>query len=530
MLLAGVGAFLAGRFVLWRAPAARFPRAATVTVLVSHACVVVLLPFRPPGWEWFELFRLFDLFPAALVYAGLAAGSHARCGRPRGFSLWEWTAPRLYCLPQAPFVVFTILVGLRDLVPAAGLFFARRPVWELGAGIAATAGLVVVLPFGLRYLVPVRPLEGPGAERLHRLARSAGIRLRGVFLWCTGARGILNAFVTGFVPGTRHVFLTDGLLKALSPDEIEAVFAHEISHIRCRHLLVLIVFVLGMLGLVTGGIALAEGVLGGWAYACMVAVLFLFFAGPFAWVSRLLELEADLTALELGADPAAFASALEKLMRCSARRHDRHSWRHYSVPYRVAAVARYAAEPESMGRVRGRTRKVKALAAAVAAAGVCMAGFMVSIPSGDEERVNLAAYLVQRAPLHPSYAPLAESTLRTLLEDLQFARTGALDVGTLLSERMPDGFRAERVRLLGFRLLEKALRLQGKDKAADRAARKAQSIAGGQPQGDGARDPEGFAVEPPDDQAPESFERSAAPAAFTTPRARVVSASVSVRE
>ncbi|MCX7641600.1 MAG: M48 family metalloprotease, partial [Elusimicrobiales bacterium] len=42
----------------------------------------------------------------------------------------------------------------------------------------------------------------------------------------------LNAFATGFSPQKSYIFVTQGLLDNLSREELQAVIAHEISHIR----------------------------------------------------------------------------------------------------------------------------------------------------------------------------------------------------------------------------------------------------------------------------------------------------------
>lgn len=42
----------------------------------------------------------------------------------------------------------------------------------------------------------------------------------------------LNAFATGFSPDKSYVFITQGLLDQLNREELQAVIAHEISHIR----------------------------------------------------------------------------------------------------------------------------------------------------------------------------------------------------------------------------------------------------------------------------------------------------------
>ena len=62
---------------------------------------------------------------------------------------------------------------------------------------------------------------------------------------------MVNACVTGILPGFRYVLLTDALIDSLTPLEMAAVFGHEIGHIAHRHLLYFGFFFMGSLGVLT---------------------------------------------------------------------------------------------------------------------------------------------------------------------------------------------------------------------------------------------------------------------------------------
>ena len=62
---------------------------------------------------------------------------------------------------------------------------------------------------------------------------------------------MVNACVTGILPGFRYVLLTDALIDSLTPLEVAAVFGHEIGHIAHRHLLYFAFFFMGSLGVLT---------------------------------------------------------------------------------------------------------------------------------------------------------------------------------------------------------------------------------------------------------------------------------------
>ncbi len=133
-----------------------------------------------------------------------------------------------------------------------------------------------------------------------------------------------NAFATGRNPSNAAVCVTEGLLKALSWDEIRGVLAHELAHIRNRDILIgsvaatiamTISFAANMLRFQAffGGGGRDDDdnnplVLLGFAILAPVAASLIRMA-----ISRSREFEADRTAALLVGDGEPLARALEKL-------------------------------------------------------------------------------------------------------------------------------------------------------------------------------------------------------------------------
>jgi STE24 endopeptidase len=86
---------------------------------------------------------------------------------------------------------------------------------------------VILLPLFYKFI----PLEDEALkERLVRLSEKAGTRVRGVYEWKLSEKSKkANAALTG-LGQTRRIILADTLLQNYSPDEIEAVLAHELGH------------------------------------------------------------------------------------------------------------------------------------------------------------------------------------------------------------------------------------------------------------------------------------------------------------
>lgn len=95
---------------------------------------------------------------------------------------------------------------------------------------------------------PVTRKEEPALYNLlENLCISAGVPMPRIEIVETGAR---NAFASGIDRGSYSVTVTRGLMQSLQKDELEAVLAHELSHIMNRdvRLLVISVIFTGMFG------------------------------------------------------------------------------------------------------------------------------------------------------------------------------------------------------------------------------------------------------------------------------------------
>ena len=93
---------------------------------------------------------------------------------------------------------------------------------------------VVLFPIFYKF----EPLEDEDLKRrLIMLSQRAGTHVRGVYRWRLSEKSKkANAALTG-LGTTRRIILADTLLDNYTPDEIEAVLAHELGHHVHRHIL-----------------------------------------------------------------------------------------------------------------------------------------------------------------------------------------------------------------------------------------------------------------------------------------------------
>lgn len=159
-------------------------------------------------------------------------------------------------------------------------------------------------------------------DLIARLSERAEIPMPKVFVVPTQSP---NAFATGRDPQHAAVAVTEGILKLLSPQELEGVLAHELTHVKNRDTLTQAVA-----GTLAGAITFLGRILSfGALYGPVthdsrrspnpVGLLFLIVLAPVSAgliqlaISRTREYAADQGSAEITGNPLALVSALQKL-------------------------------------------------------------------------------------------------------------------------------------------------------------------------------------------------------------------------
>ncbi len=183
-----------------------------------------------------------------------------------------------------------------------------------------------VIPFAMRWIWKGKPLaDDTLRQRLHQLAEKARIDYRDIILLQTQSSKLANAWVAGILPKWRSVFLTDYLLEHLRSNEIETIFAHELGHLKHKHLLKQVAWVVlgfgGQLALIRLSLFLFGFFTGipAWLYWLLFAsvnfgVILLLVQFGLMRFWRRMEFEADAYAIELTQQPSVFLQALRKLI------------------------------------------------------------------------------------------------------------------------------------------------------------------------------------------------------------------------
>ena len=276
------------------------------------------------------------------------------------------------------------LVGAIIGLPLAALILwlmgTTGPLWWLWAWGTWTVFNLLLMWIFPSFIAPLfnkfEPLADENLKaRVTGLMQRCGFAAKGLFVMDGSRRSAhANAYFTGFGNSKRVVFF-DTLLKQLSPDEVEAVLAHELGHFKHKHITKRMVMMFGVSLLGFGllgwlsqqawfysglGVSLIEYKYQGVSPAnnavalllFMLAVpVFSFFITPLmSSMSRRDEFEADAYAMQQ-ADGAQLASALLKLYEDNASTLTPDPWYvsfYYSHPPAVDRLARMPAATGSL--------------------------------------------------------------------------------------------------------------------------------------------------------------------------------------
>jgi heat shock protein HtpX len=216
----------------------------------------------------------------------------------------------------------------------------------IGYALAGQAGLIIALMFaGLMNFASywwsdkivlrmygaqeVTESEAPGLYAIVRdLAMRASLPMPRVYLI---PEETPNAFATGRNPEHAAVAVTAGIMRLLSREELAAVIAHELGHVRNRDTLIMTVAAtiagalstltnLAMWGMMLGGRS-NDDEDGGSPLAGLVGIIVAPIAAALIQmaISRSREFLADESGAQLAGNPLALASALRKIEEGSHR-------------------------------------------------------------------------------------------------------------------------------------------------------------------------------------------------------------------
>ncbi len=275
-----------------------------------------------------------------------------------------------------------LLSVVADIIDALPFELPRRLLATTGGQVAYfLVFLLAVAVFGPLFIQKFwhcRPLE-PGyfRARIEALCRRAGMRYTDILYWPIFGGRMITAGVMGLVNRFRYLLVTRGLLQFLNPEEIDAVIAHEIGHVKKRHLQFYLLFFAGYL-LVSFASAdviifsliyakpvhalikaagMDQATAFSVAFSLVTIVLFLlYFRYIFGFFMRNFERQADTYVFSLFDSALPLISTLQKIAATSGQPADKPNWHHFSIAERISFLRRCESD---RGWIRRQDRKLR---------------------------------------------------------------------------------------------------------------------------------------------------------------------------
>lgn len=390
--------------------------------LLMYATSYPELVARPLGEHSTALGSAAGVLPFVFLLAVLWWEAYPLQGVLLGRSGTRWGFVVAHARMELPILLpWLALMGLLDLVatlwPRGYAALEANPLLQL---LYAPVFLILVgifLPVLVKAMWGCAPVP-PGPLRDHLEGLSAGLRLRvrEILYWPLLEGRVMTAGIVGLLPRFRYLLLTPALVEILSPEEVDAVVAHETGHVHHRHLWFFLLFFVGYVCLAGIFFRLSEAGIAWWGLADpealrrpqaslytsaamtlgLLGLLFAYFRFLFGAVSRAFERQADAFALEVTGRPGPLVSALERVSFHSGDIRDLPSWHHGSIAERVDFLVTAARDPEVLSR---HHRKVRRLTRGFALGVLLAAGLVVALHTGPLHR-DLNRFVAERGLLH----------------------------------------------------------------------------------------------------------------------------------
>ena len=342
-----------------------------------------LLFFQRIGslWPTFEAVVFLTLFLGYLVIVW--ASAHGAHGSIYGsdISLKDYVRSNIsLSLPVIlPWFVLSCMVDLINVMPLGKTKeMLSAPEGQFLFFAVFLCGVAIVAPLMIQKFWRCTPLEeGSHRRRIEKMCSKADLKYAEILRWPLFGGKMITAGVMGLVGKFRYLLVTGALLQHLEPEEIDAVIAHEIGHIRKKHLLFylfllsgymlfvfatfeflafLILFSTPVVKLVsiTG---IRQEMVASFLWSVVPIVFFLvYFRYVFGYFIRNFEREADIYVYQLLENAQTLISSLKKIAYISGQPPDKPNWHHFSIRERVVYLQKCEADRSWITR---HERKIK---------------------------------------------------------------------------------------------------------------------------------------------------------------------------
>jgi len=271
-----------------------------------------------------------------------------------------------YILSQISFSIpvllpWLLLSGVADIINVLPFetpkYFLSTTQGQIVYFLVFLFAIAIAGPAVIQKFWRCKPLEtGYYRKRIENLCRKAGLEYTEILYWPIFGGRMITAGVMGLVKKFRYILVTRDLLRFLEPEEVDAVIAHEIGHIKKKHLIFYLVFFVGymLISFATFDLlvyfiiftepiysfinhtSLDQTAVTSSIFSFTIIIFFLiYFRFIFGYFMRNFERQADTYVYALFDNALPLISCFEKIAATSGEPYDKPNWHHFSIKKRI---------------------------------------------------------------------------------------------------------------------------------------------------------------------------------------------------
>ena len=311
-----------------------------------------------------------------------------------------------------------LLSGIADIINALPFELPKRflstPEGQVIYFLVFLSAVVIIGPAMIQKFWRCKPLEsGYVRSRIEKLCRRAGLEYSNILYWPIFGGRMITAGIMGLIKKFRYILITEALVRHLEPEEMDAVIAHEIGHVKRKHLHFYLVFFIGYIflsytffDLLIYFIIYADPVY--WLISStdinhdtiisavfslsIIIIFFIYFRYIFGYFMRNFERQADTYVYALFPSAKPLISTFKKIAAATGQPPDRPNWHHFSIKERIEYLN--LCEQDKTCIIR-QDRKIKKSIAVYLAAIVIIGGIGYNLNYGETGR-KLSNHFIEK--------------------------------------------------------------------------------------------------------------------------------------
>ncbi|MBW2167269.1 MAG: M48 family metalloprotease, partial [Deltaproteobacteria bacterium] len=311
-----------------------------------------------------------------------------------------------------------MLSGIADIINALPFELPKRflstPEGQVVYFLFFLSTVVIIGPAMIQKFWRCKPLEsGYVRSRIEKLCKRAGLEYSNILYWPIFGGRMITAGIMGLIKKFRYILITKALVRHLEPEEMDAVIAHEIGHIKKKHLHFYLVFFIGYIFLAYTSFDLLvyfiiytdpvyrlissaginhDTIISAVFSLIIIIIFFIYFRYIFGYFMRNFERQADTYVYALFPSAKPLISTFKKIAATTGQSPDKPNWHHFSIKERIEYLN--LCEQDKTCIIR-QDRKIKKSIAAYLAAIVIIGGIGYNLNYGETGK-KLSKHFIEK--------------------------------------------------------------------------------------------------------------------------------------